>query len=94
MERDRAKERSGEGEASSSIEQRSTPTSEVLVARSNKREIVVNRNLIGGKREAKVRLREGGHRSAKNIGEGLRNVIRHTNGKKGGLVIVDGETRS
>jgi hypothetical protein len=39
-------------------------------------------------------LREGGHRSAKNIGERLRNVIRHTNGKKGGFVIIDGETRS
>lgn len=67
------------------------PASKVLVARGNEREAIIHGDLMRGERKAKAGLREGGHRSAKRVGERLGNVIGHTNRKEGSLVIIDGE---
>jgi len=52
---------------------------------------VGNGKLVRRERKAKVGLRKGGNRSTKEAGKMIDNIRVETNGKKGGLMVVNRE---
>jgi hypothetical protein len=91
VKREGAKDTGTQGKASSTVQKGSPPPGEVFVTGSKERLAVGNGKLVRREREAKVGLRKGGNRSTKEAGKMIDNIRVETNGKKGGLMVVNRE---
>ena len=89
VEGDRAEDCCGQGESPGSVQQGGTPPRKVLIAVRNQGETISNNDFVWGQGKAKVGLRESGDRRPESSSKLLSSIIRHTDGKEGGFVVVD-----
>lgn len=94
VERKSAQDRCGKGKPTSSGEEGSTPTCQVLITGGQKWKTIVHRNLGGGEGQPEICLGEGRYRGTKSRGQLKSKARGDSNMEEGGLMIINGKASS